>query len=122
VRAAAVLGLLVLATLVWGLAAANTVPASRAGESVRTIGPNDLKPSTCSGITLTATVVGSTGTGASELLIGGPVADTMLAMGGEDCVLGGGGIDVVDGGAGVDVCIGGPGLDTFLGCETGVQD
>jgi Ca2+-binding RTX toxin-like protein len=121
VRVAAIVGVLAVATLATALAGANTVPVTHAEDVVRSIGPNELKPSACSGIALTATVVGTSGTGANELVLGGPSVDSILAMGGNDCVLGGGGADVIDGGPGNDVCLGGPDLDSFLGCETQVQ-
>lgn len=130
-RALAVLALLALAlTSVTALTAANTVAPSGLGQSVRPIGPNGLKPSACAGITLTATIIGSgtvTGTGASELLLGGAGAETLDGGGGDDCILGGGGNDTISGGSGTDVCIGGPGTDAFglvellSGCETIIQ-
>ena len=109
------------ASVLVALTGANTVPTSRAGDSSRTVGANDLKPSQCAALSLTGTVTGTMGTAGNDLLIGGTGAETMLGQGGDDCVLGGGGIDVVDGGAGTDVCLGGPGLDSFLNCETQVQ-
>jgi len=114
------LGLLAL-SLVVSLTAANTVPASRAGDSSRAAGPNDLKPSACSAITLTATVTGSgaiNGSVAAELVTGSAGVDTITARNGDDCVLGGAGDDSLNGGAGTDVCIGGAGTNTFAQCET----
>lgn len=104
-----------------GLAGANAVPATRADDSSRATGVNDLKPNACSALTLTGTVIGTVGTAGNDLLIGGTGNDTMLAQGGDDCVLGGNGIDVIDGGLGTDVCLGGAGLDSFTNCETQVQ-
>jgi Ca2+-binding RTX toxin-like protein len=102
----------------------NVVPATHAGISTQATGPNDLKPSSCSAITVTAYVSGSgiiTGTAASELVLGSTGLDTISGLGGNDCIVGGGGNDIIDGGLGTDVCLGGPGTDTFLSCETQVQ-
>lgn len=122
----------VLAALVAGtaLTAGNAVPQTNASEELRSVGPNDVKPAACAGITLTATVIGSgivTGTGANELILGGSGGDTITGLGGTDCIVGGGGNDIIDGGLGTDVCIGGPGTDTFVTvilvatCETAIQ-
>ncbi len=100
--------------------AGNVIPGSRATRLVTATTANTLKPVTCAALTLTA-VVGITGTGANELLLGTAAANTMSAAGGNDCVLGGGGNDTINGGAGTDVCIGGPGTDTFTNCETQIQ-
>ena len=102
--------------------APNTVGGSRAGRIVQSIGANDLKPSSCSGITLTTLVSGVTGTANADLLLGTSAANTMSAAGGDDCILGGGGNDSINCGTGTDVAIGGPGTDTFnLNCETQIQ-
>jgi Ca2+-binding RTX toxin-like protein len=103
------------------VSAANAVPDSNASRTVVAITANDLKPASCSAISLTRVTVGVTGTSSSELLLGTAGADTMIAGGGNDCVLGGGGNDSLDGGTGTDVCIGGPGTDTFSNCETQIQ-
>lgn len=119
-------GLVVVAAGVIGVSTAMTgstsVPATRAGQvtaAARTA--EQAKPSDCSGIPLTAIVVGTSGTNAAELVLGSASGEAMSASGGTDCVLGGGGDDVINGGAGSDVCVGGAGLDTFLSCETQVQ-
>ena len=117
---AAVLGVLSI-SLVLSLTSANTVPVSRAGDSSRAAGANQLKPSACSAITLTAKVSGSGfifGTGAAELVTGSAVADTITAAGGDDCLLAGAGNDILNGGTGTDVCIGGAGTNTYFSCET----
>lgn len=123
-------GALVALAVGTALTGANVVPQTRASEGAIAVGPNDLKPAACAGITLTARVIGSgvvTGTGANELIIGGAGIDTITGLGGTDCILGGGGNDVIDGGLGTDVCIGGPGTDTFVTiivvptCETAIQ-
>ena len=114
------LGVLVVASVL-SVTAANTVPASRAGDSSRTAGANDLKPSACSAITLTATFTGAgaiNATNADELVTGSAGVDTITARNGDDCVLGGAGNDSLNGGAGTDVCIGGAGTNTFAQCET----
>jgi Ca2+-binding RTX toxin-like protein len=117
------------ASLITALTATNSVPATRADHNLLSIGPNDLKPAECAGITVTTLLPGSgtfSGTGASELVLGGSGADTITAGGGDDCILGGGGNDSIRGESGTDVCIGGPGIDTFGilgsgGCETEIQ-
>jgi Ca2+-binding RTX toxin-like protein len=121
----AVAGLLALGVGV-SLAASNTVPASRAKLVIIAITADTLKPSQCSGITLTAKLTGSgniTGTSASELITGGSAAQTITGGGGNDCILGGGGNDAIDCGTGTDVAIGGAGTDTNTNsnCETFIQ-
>lgn len=104
--------------------AANTVGATKAEDDTRAITPNDLKPSQCAALTLTAKRSGSgtiTGTAAAELITGGSGVDNINGAGGTDCILGGAGNDAINGGAGVDVCIGGAGTDTFSNCETQIQ-
>jgi Ca2+-binding RTX toxin-like protein len=120
--AVSVLGLACILGL--GVTGANVVPATHAGVSTRATGPNDVKPSDCNGITVSARVSGSgiiTGTAANELVLGSSAIDTISGLGGDDCAVGGGGGDVIDGGLGVDVCVGGPGTDTFVSCETQLQ-
>jgi Ca2+-binding RTX toxin-like protein len=142
------LAMFTMFALIWGtmasaMAAANTVPASKASDTTRPITANDLKPAECAGITLTAKLAGSgtfAGTAAAELIVGGPSADTISGNGGADCILGGGGNDTLNGngggdillggdgndtlngGAGTDVCYGNAGTDTFnANCETQIQ-
>ena len=103
------------------LGASNTVPGTKASSYVTSITADKLKPSSCSGITLTTLVSGVTGTAGNDLLLGTAAANTMSANGGNDCALGGGGNDAINGGTGTDVCIGGPGTDTFSNCETQIQ-
>jgi Ca2+-binding RTX toxin-like protein len=105
------------------LAATNTVPASKAGRTNSAIAVNNLKPQPdCNGITVTALLVGVTGTNTAELIVGTAGADTMVGKNGDDCIVGGGGADDITGGAGTDVCIGGPGTDVNGGgCETFIQ-
>jgi len=104
------------------LGAANAVPASNTTKFTTPITANTLKPSSCSGITLTTLVIGNTGTAGNDLELGSAAADTMRAGGGNDCILGGGGIDNINCGTGTDVAIGGPGTDVFnVNCETQIQ-
>lgn len=118
-------GVALLAFSASGLAAGTTVPATNLGSSVRATGSNDLKPTDCSALALTATVAGSgtvTGTnGVAALILGGAGVDTITGKNSSECILGGGGNDSIAGGSGIDVCIGGPGTDTFTGCETQIQ-
>jgi hemolysin type calcium-binding protein len=100
-----------------------------APHNLLSISPNDLKPASCAGITVTTLLTGTgafSGTAASELVLGGSGVDTITAGGGDDCILGGGGNDSIQGQSGTDVCIGGPGFDTFGviglgGCDTEIQ-
>jgi Ca2+-binding RTX toxin-like protein len=120
----ALLLLVLITVLGFAVTGTNAVPATHAGITTQATGPNVVKPTNCSGITVTARVSGSgfiTGTAASELVLGSTGLDTISGLGGNDCILGGGGNDVIDGGLGTDVCLGGPGTDTFVSCETQVQ-
>jgi Ca2+-binding RTX toxin-like protein len=110
----------VSASLLVGLTAANSVPASSAGDSSQAVTAEQLKPTPdCAGITLTTTVVGVNGTNGSDLLIGTTGNDNMDGKQGDDCILGGPGNDNLRGSQGTDVCIGGGGTDTFHPtCET----
>jgi Ca2+-binding RTX toxin-like protein len=113
--------LLLVGSIAVGATAANSVVTTRADDSSRAATPNDLKPSACSGITVTAKVTGSgaiNGTNVAELITGSAVADSITARGGNDCVLGGAGDDTLNGGGGTDVCIGGAGTNTYANCET----
>ena len=105
-----------------GMCAANGVPTSRSTKYVTAITADTLKPSSCSGITLTTVVAGNTGTSGNDLELGSAAADTISAGAGNDCILAGGGNDSINCGTGTDVAIGGPGTDTFnSNCETQVQ-
>jgi Ca2+-binding RTX toxin-like protein len=101
------------------------VPATKAGRTQLAVTPDALKPAACSGITLTALVIGNgvvNGTDASELILGGTGIDVMDGQKGSDCILGGGGADTIRGSQDTDVCIGGPGVDAFHAtCETQIQ-
>jgi Ca2+-binding RTX toxin-like protein len=118
---AATMFAVVLATMT----ATNTVPSSNAGSAVQATGANELKPSACSGITVTGIVTGDAasflGTGNNDLILGGPSNNNIRGNGGVDCILGGAGDDNLKGGGGADVCIGGPGNDTFNSCAVAIQ-
>lgn len=104
--------------------ATNSVPATSLGQRTSTTTANNLRPSSCSGVSVTTKVSGSgtfSGTTAANLVTAGAAVDTITALGGSDCVLGGAGNDSIEGGAGTDVCIGGAGTDTFTACETQIQ-
>jgi Ca2+-binding RTX toxin-like protein len=111
------------AVLVSALAAANTVPASKAGRRTSAITVDSLKPlPACAGITVTVLVTGGNGGNTADLVLGTAAANTLRGNNRNDCIVGGGGNDSLRGDAGVDVCIGGPGTDTFQAtCETQIQ-
>jgi len=124
------------------LAATNTIPDTWADQESRSVSADLIKPSECSGITLTNIVdisAGETGTSANDLILGTDKADAEIRGGaGDDCILGGKGNerqkidkvwgpgifgeegdDVIIGGPGnLDYCDGGPGNDTYYSCET----
>jgi hypothetical protein len=117
---------LILFTMIVAFSATTSVPSSRLTDQIKAITANDLKPSQCSALNLTAIYVcpgtsTCTGTSANELILGKSNAETINGGAGNDCILGGGGNDAINGGNGTDVCIGGPGTDTFSNCETQVQ-
>lgn len=114
--------LLGILPVISALAASNSVSSARLGRAQTAISPDDLKPSSCSALTLTTLVSGVTGTANSDLQLGGSAGQSMSAAGGNDCILAGGGNDSINCGAGTDVAIGGPGTDTFnSNCETQIQ-
>ncbi len=104
---------------------ANTVAVTKAEDDTRSITPNDLKPTQCAAISLTAKRSGTgtiNGNANAELITGSAVVDTISGAGGNDCLLGGAGNDSLNGGTQIDVCIGGAGTDTFnASCETQIQ-
>ena len=117
----AILSALIVLGAANAIAASNTVSSSRLDEVNSAITINNKKPAACT-MTLTAIVVCTggpcNGTGANELILGSPLADTIKGRGGNDCILGGDGNDTIQGNGGGDVCFGGPGTDTFTTCET----
>jgi len=113
--------LLLMASVMSAVAAANTVAPSGLGEASHSIMPNDLKPPQCDALHLTNLITGSgniSGTLENDLILGSAGADTISGEGGNDCILGGGGNDTLIGGDGTDVCLGGAGTDTLdASCE-----
>ncbi|HUG16853.1 MAG TPA: hypothetical protein VMM78_17735 [Thermomicrobiales bacterium] len=100
------------------VAAGNLVTQSSASASVRSIGPDDLKPPECAHIAIGAMVAGNgtlNAANANTLLIGGPGADTLNGGNGSDCLVGGAGNNRLNGGQGNDVLIGGPGDERLFG-------
>lgn len=127
-RAAAVAAVL---TLLWpavppAQARGNTVPITNIDQLTSARVLNNFRPDDCRFTNVSTLVTrGSnnpvSGTTGNDLVLGGPLADTINAAGGADCVVGGDGIDTINGGAGTDVCIGGAGVDIFTACETAIQ-
>ncbi len=117
---------LAFGSLAWVFAAANTVPASKAGQHSKAITVNDLKPAHCAALTLTTIVSGSgdiAGTTGNDLILGSTAAQRIRADSGNDCIVGGGGDDRLEGDDGTDVCIGGNGIDDIeITCETVFPD
>jgi Ca2+-binding RTX toxin-like protein len=112
---------LIIVSMVAAYAAGMVIAPSSVDFISRTVTVDDLKPSACSGITLTNLVSGSgtiTGTAANDLILGSSGDDTISGGDGDDCIVGGGGDDSITGSGGTDVCIGGAGADTFFTCET----
>ena len=109
-------GICVLASVVSGVAASNSMPSTRASDLTATITANDLKPPECASINLTVVLsITATGTGASALRLGTAADETNSLGSGSDCFLGGAGNDTLTGGGGVDVLLGGPGNDVLNG-------
>ena len=114
------LALLVIITTLTAVAAANTVPATRADSSVVSFQIDHLRPPACAGLTLLNLVSGSgslNGTEGNDLILASAGADTINGFGGSDCIVSGGGDDMIDGGIDADICIGGDGSDIFINCE-----
>ena len=121
---------LILFSTIFAIAANNTVPVTYLTDQTSIITVNDLKPSACSAINLTAIrycpttggVCPGTNPDASELVIGSTAEDDIDSGKGDDCILGGGGNDQLKGEQGIDICIGGSGTDSFHpSCETQTQ-
>lgn len=117
--------LLVIFSTTFALAANVSVPTMRLTDQSKAITADALKPSACSGLTLTRVVVctggNCDGSNANELMIGTPGSERIRGRGGTDCIIGGGGDDQLVGNGKSDVCIGGPGIDSFLTCENTYQ-
>lgn len=105
--------------------ASNSVAPSKIGEDLIAQNVNDVKPSECDSITLSAIVQGTllvTGTDANELMLGSIALDAIDGGAGDDCIMGGALDDTLVGGLGNDVCIGGGGTDVLdPTCEVQVQ-
>jgi len=117
------IALIIISTMT-AVAAGNTVPSTRVDSKVISFNINHLRPSACTGLTLTNLITGSgtlTGTAINDLIVASSSIDTIDGADGNDCIVGGGGDDIIDGGAGNDICVGGPGTDTFINCETQIQ-
>lgn len=115
---------LIVISAITAVAATNTIPSTRVDSDVISFNINQLKPSACSGLTLTNLVSGSgiiNGSADNDLIFASTAADTIDGMGGNDCILGGGGDDTITGNDGTDICIGGDGNDSFVQCETEIQ-
>ena len=114
-------------SMTFASAANIVVPTTRLSNRTSTVNANTLKPSACSGITLTTVIYCPSGggmcngTNANELIIGSSAIDIIQGKGGSDCILAGGGDDDITGSQSRDVCIGGPGNDVFKKCETSIQ-
>jgi len=102
---------------VTALAAANTVPATRIGQSDHAVTLQQLAPPECAAIAagLTSLIVGSDGDDGNNLILGSAGTDTIRGRRGSDCIVGGGGDDVLNGDQDDDVLVGGPGNDTLNG-------
>jgi Ca2+-binding RTX toxin-like protein len=87
--------------------------------STPSTGTNDFNYTTGLGsanVTVTRTDTTTlTGTGANEILVGDPDAETLQGGGGDDGLWGRGGNDSLDGGTGNDTLLGGQGSDTMTG-------
>jgi len=119
---------LILFSIIFAATANNVVPVTHLTDQSNSVTANDLKPSACSAITLTAILSCPAGGGpcegtdANELVIGSTADDDIRSGKGDDCILGGGGNDNIRGEQDTDVCIGGPGTDSFHpSCETEIQ-
>jgi hypothetical protein len=98
-------------SMIFAVAANNTVPVTHLTDQSSAITVNDVKPSACSAIVLTAIVYCPTGPGgacdgtdANELVIGSPAYDDIRSGKGDDCIVAGGDDDDIRGEQ-PDVCI-----------------
>lgn len=117
------MGALAVIGIVSAETASNSVPPSRMGQSTYAIGPNELKPTECSGLVLVNTMVATgqtlTGTNNADLLVGIAITRTITGRQGNDCIVGNAVAQTLDGGGGHDVCIGRAGT-SFTRCEVTV--
>ncbi len=123
-----VLGTLILFTVIYAVAASNTMPGQTSlGIVITPISTGDIVPAECNGITFGGKNQMFFGTTGIDNLNGGNGSDCLSGGGGNDLLNGGQGGDVLiggddnddlTGGQGPDTCYGGCGDDTFTGCET----
>jgi len=113
--------LMILLSAILARMSANTVNESGMEEQTQEVTANQLKPSACNGIDLSAIYTDSDGAATNDLVLGTSASNTLNGNDGDDCLVGGNGDDTLDGGAGADVCIGGEGTDSFSNCETQVD-
>lgn len=108
---------MVLLSVIGVVATSNTVPFTRLGDNSFNITANDLKPSECSSLNLTGTVVVSNGSGTNgnDLILGSAAGDNIRGGDGDDCIVGGGGNDRLQGQRGNDIILGQDGNDSLRG-------
>jgi len=115
---AAVVVVILSATLITSFTASTNVPVSDVGTSVQLRLVSQLAPAGCGSLNLTRVVTG-TGTFsnglANALLLGSPGTDTIVDTGGNSCIVPGGGGGSVTGVAS-DICISGPTLNVAAAC------
>lgn len=117
----AIMAGLILFSVIFAIAANNSVPITHLTDQSSAITPDQLAPSECNGIrgTLTMLVVCSggscSGSNANELILGTAGYDEIDGKNGNDCIVGGGGNDNLNGGNDDDVMLGGEGDDTLDG-------
>ena len=100
--------------------AANSVASSHVSNTTQGIAADELKPSVCDSLSLTAVYQGTgdvDGGTSNDLVLGGSGGQRLRGRDGNDCVVGGVGVDQLEGEAGTDVCVG-RGDTTFTTCET----
>lgn len=117
--AAALLLVVVAATVTAGFTASTNVPASHVGSSVQAGTIAQLRPTGCSSLTLSSLVAASgtfTNTASHALIVGTSGVDKITDDGSDNCIVGGGGKDTVKASPS-DVCIVGPTKGaTYTGC------
>lgn len=106
---------LIILSVVYAFAAANSVPSSRMDDDSFSITANDLKPSDCSSLNLTNIATSGGETAGNDLLLGTSGADTLTGDDGDDCIVGGGGDDTLRGQKGNDIILGQAGDDSLRG-------
>lgn len=122
------LGALILFTVIYAVAASNTMPDKTSlGVVITPISTGDIVPNECFGMTFggkrdliygTIGIDDLSGGNQSDCLVGGGGDDILSGGQGDDVLIGGDGNDELTGGQGQDTCYGGCGDDTFSGCET----